>query len=213
MTKASGGKLRIGMVASDPMRIYGMQEILGDSAEIIALTAPATLHDADLDLVVLDEPDTETVLALIAAFRRARPALRLMVFGTTIEHDHIERVIAAGAKGYLTYTASAEETRMAVSVVQDGSVWAPRKILSRLIDARPQADRPTPEPVFTPREREVLSLLSAGRSNREIAASLSIDETTVKAHVSRLLRKVGVPNRVALTMHLLQRKMPPPGRR
>ncbi len=56
---------------------------------------------------------------------------------------------------------------------------------------------------FTPREREVLELLVAGRSNREIAHSMGIEERTVKAHVAKLLRKVGVQNRIALTMHTI----------
>jgi DNA-binding NarL/FixJ family response regulator len=58
-------------------------------------------------------------------------------------------------------------------------------------------------PAFTIRERDVLQLLHAGRSNREIAKALDIDESTVKAHIGRLMRKVGVTNRIALTLHPL----------
>jgi DNA-binding NarL/FixJ family response regulator len=57
--------------------------------------------------------------------------------------------------------------------------------------------------VFTDREKEVLELLVAGRANKEIGSVLGIEERTVKAHVAKLLRKVGVQNRVALSVHAI----------
>jgi DNA-binding NarL/FixJ family response regulator len=91
---------------------------------------------------------------------------------------------------------------MAIEMVRDGSVWAPRKVLSRLLDSnRNAAKSPAALPRFTARELQILSLLRAGQPNREIALSLGIDEGTVKAHIGRLLRKVGVNNRIALTVH------------
>jgi DNA-binding NarL/FixJ family response regulator len=99
--------------------------------------------------------------------------------------------------------AKESEIRMAVDMVRDGSVWAPRKVLARLLDRQPGAHRPSPsaQPRFTARETEVLKLLRSGHPNREIAQSLGIDESTVKAHIGRLMRKVGVSNRIALTVH------------
>jgi DNA-binding NarL/FixJ family response regulator len=84
-------------------------------------------------------------------------------------------------------------------------VWAPRKVLARLLDRSEQERSGTRAvtPAFTARERDVLGLLHAGRSNREIATALDIDESTVKAHIGRLMRKVGVTNRIALTVHPL----------
>jgi DNA-binding NarL/FixJ family response regulator len=57
--------------------------------------------------------------------------------------------------------------------------------------------------VFTDREKEVLELLVAGHANKEIGAVLGIEERTVKAHVAKLLRKVGVDNRVTLSVHAI----------
>jgi DNA-binding NarL/FixJ family response regulator len=93
---------------------------------------------------------------------------------------------------------------MAIEMVRDGSVWAPRKVLSRLLDKQRNAPKsPASVPRFTARERQVLNLLHAGQPNREIAHALGIDEGTVKAHIGRLMRKVGVNNRIALTIHPL----------
>jgi DNA-binding NarL/FixJ family response regulator len=91
---------------------------------------------------------------------------------------------------------------MAIDMVRDGSVWAPRRVLSRLLDSRRTALKsPATPPHFTARERQVLNLLREGHPNREIALALGIDESTVKAHIGRLMRKVGVSNRTALTVH------------
>jgi DNA-binding NarL/FixJ family response regulator len=89
-------------------------------------------------------------------------------------------------------------------------VWAPRKVLARLLESSSnEMTTPTvgPEPKFTEREEQVLKLLVAGRPNRDIARSLGIDEVTVKAHVGRLMRKVGVANRIALSVQAVNRKL------
>jgi DNA-binding NarL/FixJ family response regulator len=118
-------------------------------------------------------------------------------------------VIGAGAKGYLSHAARENEIRLAVEIVSDGSVWAPRKVLARLLEASATAaDAYGPaEPKFTERESQVLKLLVSGRPNREIAEALGIDAATVKAHVGRLMRKVGVENRIALTMQAVNRNL------
>lgn len=194
---------RIGVVATDPLRIDGLRALLPES-EIIPLSRPDAPEDEDLSMVVVDSSCTSHLFELLATFRHIRPRLRLLVLGDQTDHDYIQRVIGSGAKGYLALTAKEAEIRMAVDVVRDGSVWAPRKVLARLLDSKPGGSHaPNTPPSFTARELEVLALLRGGHSNREIATVLKIDESTVKAHVGRLLRKVGVNNRIALTVHPL----------
>jgi len=92
--------------------------------------------------------------------------------------------------------ASPTEFVQALRIVNQGSVWAPRRVLSTFIErvtaftgsyfSRRAAS------LFTDREKEVLEMLVAGRSNKEIGAALGIEERTVKAHVAKLMRKVGV---------------------
>jgi DNA-binding NarL/FixJ family response regulator len=168
--------------------------------EIVHLSVPGALNDANLSLVLIDAECTDHLFELIATFRQVRPQLRLIVLGSDARQEYIQRVIGSGAKGYLLLTSSESEIRMAIEMVRDGSVWAPRKVLSRLLDANRPGNSVTP-PTFTPRERQVLNLLRAGQPNREIAVALGIEEGTVKAHISRLMHKVGVNNRIALTVH------------
>ena len=203
--------LRIGLVATDPLRIGGLEAILQRvtsgrlaGAVVVPLSIPGMLHDAGLRLVVVDASCTKHLLELLATFSKVRPLVRLIVIGERNEPDYIQRVVGAGAKGYLTQTATEAEILMALEIVQDGSIWAPRKVLSRLLDASSR-DRPVKEAVrFTDRELQVLRLLVTGLGNREIAESLDLDESTVKAHLSRLMRKVGAKNRVELTMEAIR---------
>ncbi len=195
---------RVGVVATDPLRVLGLKAIFreGMQIEIVHLSIPGALDDADLCLVLIDADCTPHLFELIATFRQVHPQLKLIVLGNEMRQEYIERVIGAGAKGYLSLAAQEPEIRMAIEMVRDGSVWAPRKVLSRLLDKqRNAAKSPAAWPMFTNREHEVLKLLRAGQPNREIALALGIDEGTVKAHIGRLMRKVGVSNRTALTVH------------
>jgi DNA-binding NarL/FixJ family response regulator len=149
---------------------------------------------------------------LIGRLRREHPQLRIVVVGEGLDPYLIETVIGAGAKGYLAETASETEIRMALEVVLDGSVWAPRKVLAKLLEggsSSPSASTPSGDSIvkrMTAREREVLELLKDGRSNRAIAEALGIDEATVKAHLGRMLRKTGAHNRVELTLRAIEER-------
>jgi DNA-binding NarL/FixJ family response regulator len=91
-------------------------------------------------------------------------------------------------------------------VVIAGSIWAPRRLLSKLIDrllAFPDTSLASVTPQLTDRERQVLDLILMARSNREIARQLGIKERTVKTYVGSLMRKTGVDNRIELSMRAL----------
>jgi DNA-binding NarL/FixJ family response regulator len=205
-------RTRVGVVSVDPLRALGLTSILEESHqfEAILLTGPDALRAQGLGIVLIDESATEYLFELIEGFRRERPNLQLVVMGPEPSQEHVERVIAAGARGYLSYAASEGEVRLAIESVDEGSLWASRKVLTRLLD-RPgsMVQRMTIHevPKFTPREREVLRLLVLGYPNRNIGQALGVDEGTIKAHVGRLMRKVGVVNRTALTMTTLQRHL------
>ena len=203
-------RTRLGLVAADPLRILGMQTVFEQAAdiEVVPLSVPGALQEDALSLVLIDAHCTEFLFELLASFRRSRPLTKLIVMGSSMEFDYIQQVIGSGAKGYLSETASVSEIKMAMDVVRDGSVWAPRKVLARLLDARAEMRAAASGEVqFTPRERDVLELLTTGQSNREIAKALGLAEVSIKAHVGRLLRKVGVSNRISLSVHVLARNV------
>jgi DNA-binding NarL/FixJ family response regulator len=199
---------RIGLVVTDEVRLAGLRAVLSDGAavELVQLSDPGALEMASLQLVVIDAAATSHLLELLASFRRLRPLIRLLVLGGDGEPDFVERVIAAGARGVLSDAATEAELLMAVEVVKDGSVWAPRKILSRLLDSATGSPFAPAEVHLTKREVEVLRLLVKGLRNREIAEALAVEPAAVKAHVGRLMRKAGVTNRLRLGVHALAEK-------
>jgi DNA-binding NarL/FixJ family response regulator len=208
--KTSDGDLRIGLIATDPLRIIGLQTMFSNGdAEVVALSVPGALDASGVSLILIDASCTDHLFELLATFHRRRPRLRLIVIGMQEDHEYIQRVIGAGAKGYLTHSAKESEIRMAIEIVQDDSLWAPRKVLARLLESSAAETNAAAEitPKFTEREVQVLRLLVAGSPNREIAHALGIDAVTVKAHVGRIMRKVGVANRIALTVETLNRNL------
>ncbi len=202
-TESTSGRLRVGVICADPLRVEGLRALLEKECELLTLSAPETLRQADLAMVIIDTSE-EDLFHMMAAFRRARPGLRLIVLGNRSDPSYIQKVVAGGAKGYLLYTASARETVLAIQVVAEDSIWAPRKVLASLIDTYASATPRPPQIRLTPREKEVVDLLIAGRANREIASTLGMEVKTVKTHVGRLLQKFSVPNRVALTVRALE---------
>jgi DNA-binding NarL/FixJ family response regulator len=200
-----GRQTRIGVVAADPLRMLGLRAILEESPGLVADAARLgeAMAAENFAAVVLD--CVEDLPEVLARFRRERSATKVVVVGADLGSDHIQSLIAAGAKGFLSESANEAEIRMAMQVVLDGSIWAPRKVLVRLIEAGgmtmpPGAGSRRFSRQMTAREKEVLQLLTDGRTNRQIAESLGVEEVTIKAHLGRMLRKAGVKNRIELTL-------------
>jgi DNA-binding NarL/FixJ family response regulator len=216
--RKTGVPLKLGLVATDPLRILGLQMIFSEgsadvrSVEIVPLSVPGALDASGVSLILIDSACTDHIFELLATFRRTRPHLRLIVLGLEESHDYIQRIIGAGAKGYLAHTARGSEVRLAIEIVEDGSAWAPRKVLANLVDlssAEERREGNASQPKFTGREAQVLTLLVEGHPNRVIAGELGIDVATVKKHVGTLMRKVGVKNRIALSVQVVNRNLLP----
>ncbi len=211
IVRGRGRPLRVGLVAAHPLRVMGFQALFEDNpaVTIIAAQMADVLRDKSLDVALLGEQPMQPMLELIGTLRAFRPDLRVMVMGDGAEDGDIERIIGAGARGYLPQSSTEDEILMALREVFDGSVWAPRRILSRLIDkvGRPPESTTSKAAAakgsFTEREMQVLELLATGANNREIGKALAIEERTVKSHLGSLMRKTGVPNRISLIMHAM----------
>ena len=199
---------KIGLLATDAMRVVGLRSILRDreEADLVAVAGPNDGLCALLAFVLIDSSATSELFTLLREFREEWPKVRLLVLGEESSLGYVERVIGAGAKGYLTYAVSEQELRTAIEVVMDGSLWAPRRVLSHLLEIALEGAGSRNEVSFTKRELEVLSLLVLGQPNRQIASHLGVDEGTIKAHMGRLMRKAGVDNRTALSMRALERR-------
>ena len=217
MTNSS--KTRIGVVGSDDLRSLGLSAILGEipGVEATPLELAEVFEAVSIDLLLLDSREPiEAILHIVMRLRRERPSVRSIVMTSALSLEEIQSVIGAGAKGFLLDTAGVSEIGMAIAIVLDGSIWAPRKVMARLVEAGASVTNSAPpktvthqpiEELLTDREREVLHLLMSGRSNREIGAAMGIEQATVKAHLGRMLRKSRSTNRVELTLRAMEERV------
>lgn len=197
------------MVESDPLRLVGYRSLLEGQHEIEveALALEELGVRSDYDVVLLGAHSGREIFDLIGAARGARPEIRILLTGPSVDDETMLKAITAGAKGYIDESASAREFAEALQVVHRSSIWAPRRVLAMFVERATTERKGQDNITFTGRERDVLELLIAGRSNKEIGAALSIEERTVKAHVAKLMRKVGVPNRIALSVNAVTRSL------
>ncbi len=200
--------IRIAVVESDPLRFVGFRALFDSESdfELVSATLPDISALQGIDLVLLGSRAGQNLFDVMASLKASRPDLRIIVTGSGIDDETILKAIASGAKGYVDEAATPAEFVQAIRIVNQGSVWAPRRVLSMFIErvsSSPGRIFPAGRVTFTDREKEVLEMLVAGRSNKEIGAALGIEERTVKAHVAKLMRKVGVQNRIALSVHAI----------
>jgi DNA-binding NarL/FixJ family response regulator len=170
----------------------------GDGAE--ALRACRELHP-DVVLMDIRMPGTDGIEATRQLTQDDQPP-RVLILTTFDLDEYVFDALRAGASGFLLKEATAGQLYDAVRVVAAGdALLAPgvtRRLISEFARIRPPAAVPQPSSLasLTPRETEVLRLVAEGLSNSEIAGRLTVTEDTVKTHVSRLLAKLGLRDRV-----------------
>jgi DNA-binding NarL/FixJ family response regulator len=202
---------RIRVVVADDQRVVreGLTLLIGliDNVEVVATAADgieaveqARAHLPDVMLMDLRMPRLDGTEAT-RQIRAELPATQVLVLTTYADDDAVFPALRAGARGYLTKDAAAEDIEKAIKAVAGGEVHLAAKIQQRLItaavDAHPPGPRRDPElpDGLTPREAEVLHLMAAGRSNPEIANMLVLSQATVKTHVNHIFTKTGARDR------------------
>ena len=179
-----------------------------DGAEAVRLA-----QDRRPDVVLMDlrMPGTDGIAAT-ADLRERLPAARVLVLTTYADQDAIVPALQAGARGYLTKDASAEQIETAIRAVHAGQTHLDPAVQETLVAAvishPPPADPPgpgrTPPDGLTAREAEVLALLASGLSNTEIAQRLYLTNATVKTHINRIFAKTGARDRAQAVRYAYQ---------
>jgi DNA-binding NarL/FixJ family response regulator len=176
-------------------------EVVGEADDGLAAVAAANRLCPDLTLMDIQMPTMDG----LAATRRivgpnGQPNARVVILTIFERDDYIFEALRAGASGFLLKNAPADDLITAVRVVAAGDALLAPSVTRRIIAQYAGQPAPTTSQaeldILTDREREVLHLLGAGKNNAEIAAELFVGEGTVKTHVSHLLRKLGLRDRV-----------------
>lgn len=182
------------ILASDP----GIEVVAeaGDGAEAVEL---ARLHRPDVAVLDIRMPRLDG-LAATAEIRRLLPDVAVVILTTFGEDEYIARAIDGGATGFLLKSGDPRELTAGIRAAAEGAAYLSPRVAKRVIDSMGRAVRTTQAAdrvaVLTPREREVLALIGEGISNAEIARRLNLVEGTVKTHVSAILTRLRVRNRV-----------------
>lgn len=158
------------------------------------------------DVVLMDMvlPGMDGV-ATTEAIRKQFPATRVLILSSFAETDQVQRVLRAGATGYLLKNAGITEMADAIRAAHAGRSTLAPEATQALIQATTTGGADNFG--LTERELEALSLLAQGRTNTEIAHGLSISESTARFHVSNVLGKLGVSNRTEAVRLALERKL------
>ncbi|WP_406246993.1 response regulator [Microbacterium sp. M] len=185
----------VGLIAlDDGIEVVGEASDGAEAVELAEATRP------DIVLMDLRMPKLSGAEAT-ARIARLLPEVRVLVLTTYETDDDILGAIEAGASGYLLKAAPHEEILAGIRAVAEGHTVLAPTIAATLVTRMRQDAQATPQ--LSPRELEVLRLVSAGRSNPEIARDLFIGEATVKTHLLHVFEKLGVSDRTrAVTLAL-----------
>jgi len=204
----------IRVLLADDQRVVreGLGTLLGllDGIELVATAADgeeavalARRHDPDVVLMDLRMPRCDGIEAIrrLAALGERPRAIALTTYA---DDASVLGALRAGARGYLTKDAAAEDIRAAVEAVARGEAALDPSVQHHVVaalGAEPVAPEPQLPDDLTPREAEVLALIAAGRTNAEIAEALVVSAATVKSHVNHIFAKAGVRDRAQAVVY------------
>jgi DNA-binding NarL/FixJ family response regulator len=201
--------IRVLIADDDDLMRAGLAELLTVDPAIEVAGQAATGREAveqarrlapDVVLMDVRMPDLDGIAAT-RELARAAPGVRVLILTTFEQDDYVFGALRAGASGFLLKRTRPEELLAAVHTIASGDSLLSPSVTRRVIDR--MAQQPTPEladqarlDALTPREREVLERVARGLSNREIAAALAVEESTVRTHVKRILMKLELRDRI-----------------
>ncbi|HEY3687278.1 MAG TPA: response regulator transcription factor [Streptosporangiaceae bacterium] len=204
--------IRVVLADDQPLIRSGLSTLIADTPGL-EVVGEAGSGDETLRLVEAVRPDVVMMDIRMPGMDGIEATRRLTASGdpphvlmltTFDEDDHVYGALRAGASGFLVKDMALEDIIAAIRVVAAGdALIAPsvtRRLIARFAETRPPAPEPRALSAVTGREREVLTLVGRGMSNAEIAADLTITVATAKAHVARLLTKLGARDRVQLVI-------------
>ena len=193
----------------------GIRQFMEEAGDI-TVVAEAADGDAALEAIRREQPDVavldiqmprRTGIEVTRAVRDERLPVGVLVLTAYDDDPYVQAVLEAGANGYVLKNASSDEIVQAVRTVNEGQMALGPAVARKIVTRWMTAGQAPPEPAEarpTPREMEVLKLLTRGFTNKAIAAQMKISERTVQGHIASLFDKLGVSSRTEAVVHAAQ---------
>jgi DNA-binding NarL/FixJ family response regulator len=205
------------VVLADDQRVVreGLATLLGllPGIEVVGTAsdgeeAVALVQELCPDIVLMDlrMPRCDGVAATRRLREQGSPT-QVVVLTTYADDRSVVEALRAGARGFLTKDAGAEEIQRAIEAVVRGEAAIDPAVQHHLVDAVAGPGRPELPDGLTPREAEVLTLIAEGLSNNEIAARLFLTEATIKSHINHLFAKTGVRDRAQAVAYAYRHRL------
>jgi DNA-binding NarL/FixJ family response regulator len=192
------------------LRPEGDIEIVGEAADVNQ--AIDLVSDLRPDVVLLDcGLSMMEDIGVLQEIREKSLNTKALILSSNKDEATIFSALKAGAKGYISKDASISNLIKAIQVVHEGELWVERKKIARFFDreafaeSREDGRSRRPEKELSPREKEILSILASGCTNKEIAKSLFISEKTVKSHLNSVYKKLNVTRRLQAILYAVNR--------
>jgi len=161
------------------------------------------LSGVDIDVVVVDQRmPNKTGLEVLSELRAEGSGLVAVLLAGTLSDEEVLKAFQLGVQGVILKEDASATVVDCIRRVHEGERWWPQELMERALDTalREQVNRRTLSEDLTPREVEIVRRVAEGCSNKRIARLLSVSEGTVKTHLHSIFKKVGVGNRVQLTL-------------
>ncbi len=183
----------------------------GNGAEAVSLARELRPDVVLMDIRMPELDGIEATRRILAQNRD--PKTNVLILTTFDLDEYVYDALRAGASGFLLKDVPARQLVAAIRTVGDGDALLSPSITRRLIEEFSASRAPTAPELdeLSPRELEVFRLVATGKTNAEIAAELIIGETTVKTHVTRILMKLGVRDRVQAVVLAYESRLVSPG--
>jgi DNA-binding NarL/FixJ family response regulator len=193
----------------------GLKQILGKHKELRVMDEAGSgtealekIYHNRYDVVILDiSMPGRSGLDILGEIRSERPDLPVLILSMHPEDQYAVRVLRAGAAGYLTKESAASELITAIHKVASGGRYISAEVAERLADAVKIDHQAAPHQQLSNREFQVMRMLAAGKTLREIAESLILSEKTITTYRARILEKMNLRNNVDLSHYAIQHRL------
>jgi two-component system nitrate/nitrite response regulator NarL len=200
--------IRVGVIDKHPLFRDGVVLALNSQPDIEVVGQGASAWDAievaqkcQPDVIVLDSSTLDYSMGAVESILQQHPTIRILILAVTATEEHVHAALKRGVRGYLLKGTSGTELLQTVRVLHQGQSFISPSLAAKLLMRSGPAsisDAKGPGHLrhLTPREQQILSILVQGRSNKEIGNKLELSEKTIKHHLTNILQKLRVRNRV-----------------